>query len=97
MRSSIRDDFVIETKSFEDLREEQGGNSSSVDGFLGRAENHPLSKSMVDHDQKSIKTIGKGEVSDQITGDLLEGTGAGGRNREEWGSRRMGVDFVLLA
>ena len=52
---------------------------------------------MVNHNQKGIKTIGKGEVSDQITGDLLEGVGAGGQNGEEWGSGRMGVDFVLLA
>ena len=52
---------------------------------------------MVDHDQKGIKAIGKGEVSDQVTGDLLEGAGAGGWNREEWGSRRMGINFVLLA
>ena len=52
---------------------------------------------MVDHDQKGIKTVGKGKVSDEITGDLLEGARAGGRNGEEWGSRRMGVSFVLLA
>ena len=52
---------------------------------------------MVDHDQKGIKTIGKGKVGDQITGDLLEGVGAGGRNGEEWGSGWMGVDLVLLA
>ena len=52
---------------------------------------------MVDHDQKGIKTIGKGKVSDEITRDLLEGAGAGGRNRVERGSRRMGVDLMLLA
>ena len=52
---------------------------------------------MVDHDQKGIKTIRKGKVSDQITGDLLEGAGARGQNGEEWGSGRMGVDLVLLA
>ena len=51
---------------------------------------------MVDHDQKGIKTIGKGKVGDQITGDLLKGAGAGGRNGEEWGSGWMGVDLVLL-
>ena len=52
---------------------------------------------MVDHDQKGIKTIRKGEVGDQITRDLLEGAGAGGRNREERGVRQMGVDLMLLA
>ena len=52
---------------------------------------------MVDHNQKGIKTIGKGKVGDEITGDLLEGAGAGGRNGEEWGSGQMGVHLVLLA
>ena len=52
---------------------------------------------MVDHDQKGIKATGKGKVSDQITGNLLEGAGARGWNREERGARRMGVDLVLLA
>ena len=52
---------------------------------------------MVDHDQKGIKTAGKGKVGDEIAGDLLEGARAGGWNREERGSRRMGVNFVLLA
>ena len=52
---------------------------------------------MVDHDQKGIKTIGKGKVGDQITGDLLKGAGAGGWNGEEWRSGWMGFDLVLLA
>ena len=52
---------------------------------------------MVDHNQKGIKTIGKGKISDEVTGDLLEGVGAGGQNGEEWGSGQMGVYFMLLA
>ena len=52
---------------------------------------------MVDHDQKGIKTVGKGKVGDEITGDLLEGARAGGWNGEERGPRWMGVNFVLLA
>ena len=52
---------------------------------------------MVNHNQKGIKTIRKGKVSDQIAGDLLKGAGAGGWNGEEWGSGWMGVDLVLLA
>ena len=52
---------------------------------------------MVDHDQKGIKTIGKGKVGDEITGELLEGAGAGGRNGEEWRTGWMGVHLVLLA
>ena len=52
---------------------------------------------MVDHDQKGIKTIRKGKVGDEVTGDLLEGTGAGGWNGKERGSGWMGIDLVLLA
>ena len=32
--------------------EEEIGDPFCSDGFLGRAKNHPLSKPMVDHDQK---------------------------------------------
>ena len=52
---------------------------------------------MVNHDQKGIKTIRKGKVGDQIAGDLLKGAGAGGWNGEKWGSRQVGIGFVLLA
>ena len=51
---------------------------------------------MVNHDQKGIKTIQKGQVSDQITGDLLKGAGARGWNGEKWGTGWVSVDFVLL-
>ena len=51
---------------------------------------------MVDHNQKGIKTIRKGKVSDQIAGDLLKGAGAGGWNGEKWGTGWVSVDFVLL-
>ena len=52
---------------------------------------------MVNHDQKGIKTTRKGKVSDQITGDLLKGAGAGGQDGKQWGSRWMGIVLVLLA
>ena len=52
MGASVRDYCVIKTEVEEDFMEEEVGNSFCSDGFLGRAENHPLSKSMVDHDQK---------------------------------------------
>ena len=52
---------------------------------------------MVDHDQKGIKTTRKGKVSDQIVRDLLKGAGARGWNGKKGGSRRVGIDLVLLA
>ena len=43
------------------------------DGFLSGAENYPLRKTVVDHNQQRIKARGHGEISDNVTGDLLEG------------------------
>ena len=51
---------------------------------------------MVDHDQKRVKASGEEKVSDEITGDLLEGTGAGRWNGKEGRPRWMHVDLVLL-
>ena len=42
-------------------------------GYDSRAENYPLCKAMVDHDQQGIEARGDGEVSDELTTDLLEG------------------------
>ena len=52
---------------------------------------------MVDHDQQGIKTRGKGEIGDEITGDLLKGARGGGGNGQEGRPRWMCVYFVLLA
>ena len=65
--------------------------------FLSGTENHPLSKPMVDHDQKGIETGGRGEVGDKVAGDLLEGAGCGGVNGGERRDGRVGIGLVLLA
>ena len=70
----IRDDLVVESKVEVDLVEKEGGNSFCSDCFLGGAENYPLSKPMVDHDQKRVKARGGWKVSDEITRDLLKGS-----------------------
>ena len=74
MRSSVRDDFVKKSEMKEDFVEEKGCNPFSSDGFLGRAKNYPLSKSMVYHDQERIEARGDGKMGDEIAGDLLEWT-----------------------
>ena len=53
--------------------EEKGGYPFSGDRFLSRVENYPFCKAMVDHDQQRIEARESGEVSDQVTRDLLEG------------------------
>ena len=78
MGASVRDDFVKKSKVKEDFVEKEGGNSFGSDGFLGRAKNYPLSKSMVYHDQERIKAHGDREIRDEVTGNLLEGSGSDG-------------------
>ena len=77
--------------------EEKGGNSFSGDGFFCGAENHPLSKSMVYHNQERIKARRSGEISDEMTGDLLERARRKGFNRRQGRYGGMCVGFVLLA
>ena len=52
MGASVGDYFVIKTEAKEDFVKEEVSDSFCSDGFLSRAENHLLSKPMVDHDQK---------------------------------------------
>ena len=47
--------FVKESEMEENFMEEQGREPFSSNGFLGGAENYPLSKAMVNHDQKRVK------------------------------------------
>ena len=77
--------------------EKECGDAFGGDVFLCGAENHPLSKPMVDHDQKGIEAGGRGEVGDKVAGDLLEGAGCGGANGGERWDGRVGVGLVLLA
>ena len=97
MGSSIRDDLVIEAEAKVYFVEKERGNAFSGDVFLCGTENHPLSKPMVDHDQKGIEAGGRGEVGDKVTGELLKGAGGGGANRSEWRDGGVGICFVLLA
>ena len=58
--------------------EEQGCDPFSGDGFLGGAENYPLSKPMVNHNQERIKRQERRKIHDKVTGYLLEGASAEG-------------------
>ena len=93
----VRDDFVIETEAEVYFVEKECGNAFGGDVFLCRAENHPLSKPMVDHDQKGIEVGRRGEVSDKVARDLLEGPGGRGVNGSERWNGGMGIWLVLLA
>ena len=61
--------------------EKKRGDPFGGNGFLGRAKNHPLSKPMVYHDQERIEARGDWEIRDEVTGNLLEGTGGDGFDR----------------
>ena len=73
MWATIRDNFVIEPEVEVDFVEKEGGYLLGSDGFLGGAENYPLCKGMVNHNQQRVKARGCGEVGDEVTRDLLEG------------------------
>ena len=77
--------------------EKEGGYSLGGDRFLSGAENYPLRKAMVDHDQQRVKARGNGEVGDKVTRDLLEGTRSVGFDWGQWGDGGVGVRFILLA
>ena len=64
--------------------EKEGSDPFSSDCFLSGAENYPLRKAMVDHDQQRVKAGGGGEVGDEVTGDLLEGARCVGHNWCKW-------------
>ena len=72
-------------------------NAFRGDVFLRGTENHPLSKPMVDHNQKGIEAGGRGEVGDKVTGDLLKGAGRRGANGGEGQNGGVRIRFVLLA
>ena len=72
--TTIRDDLVIESKAEVALVKKEGGNPFCGDCFLGGAENYPLCKLMVNHNQKRVKARGDQKVSDEIARNLLKGS-----------------------
>ena len=97
MGSAVGDNFVIKAKAEVHFVEKERSNAFHGDVLLCGTENHPLSKAMVDHDQKGIKTGRRGEVGDKIARDLLERAGCGGANRGEQWDGGVGICLVLLA
>jgi len=93
----VRDNLVVESIAEEDFVEEEGGNSLGGDSFLSGAENYPLSKAMVYHNQERIEAGGGGEVGDKIARDLLERPRGRGLNWSERWDSGVRVGFVLLA
>ena len=97
LESLIGDDSVVEAEMREDVLEKDLGDVRHGGSFVARAENYPLRKTMVYHDQDRIITVGEGQVSDEIHGDLLEGAGAFRRDGRQGGVGGVGVYFVGLA
>ena len=97
MGSTVGDNFVIKAEAKVYFVEKERSNPFSGDILLCGTENHPLSKPMVDHDQKGIKTGRRREVGDKIARDLLERAGCGGANGGERWDGGVGICLVLLA
>ena len=64
MWATIGDDLVIEPKMEVHFVKEEGSHPFSGDCFLSGAENYPLCKAMVDHDQQGVEARGSGEIGD---------------------------------
>ena len=93
----VGDDFVIKAEAKVYFVEKERGNAFSGDSLLCGTENHPLSKAMVDHNQKGIETGRRREVGDKVARDLLERAGCGGVNGGERRDGGVGICLVLLA
>jgi len=75
----------MEAKAGNDMFEKEGGNTSSIDSFKTRNENHPLCKPMVNHDQNKVKTRGERKIHDHVTQDLLKQVGGWGKAQGQSG------------
>ena len=93
----VQDKCVMETKTFEYKVKKQLGNSCSVNGLMARCKNYPLSKAMVDHNHDRIKPRRRGEVGDEVNGQLFIREGDIGLDWEQRWDNRVHVGLVLLA
>ena len=97
MGTAVGGDFIKKSEAKEDFVEKEGGDSFGGNGFLGRAKNYPLSKSMVYHNHERIEGCRNGKVGDKIAGDLLERARGDGFNGRKGGYGGVRVRLVLLA
>ena len=65
--------------------EKEDYDSFCSNGFLCGTKNHLLSKPMVDHNQKRAEAARRWEVSDELTGDLLEQVSGNRADRSKGG------------
>ena len=85
----------MKTKASVYFMKKEGCDSFGSSHFLSRAENYPLCKAVVDHNQERIKARGGGKICDEITGQLLEWMGGGGVDGVK-GYHGVRVDLGLL-
>ena len=64
--------------------EEESSYPFSGDRFLDGVENYPLYKAMVNHNQERVKARGGGEVSNEVTRELLKWARSVGFDWGEW-------------
>ena len=66
MRASIRDDDIVEAKSFEHVIKKNLCYSRDINDFRARGKDYPLRKPMVYYDHDRVVPIGEGKISDKI-------------------------------
>ena len=87
----------MKTEAFEYEIKKQLGNSCSVNSFLARCKDYPLSKAMVDHDHDRIKSRRGREGGDEVNRELFKGERDSGFDREERRDNGVSVGLALLA
>ena len=75
----------------------EGCDSLGSSRFLSRAENYPLCKAVVDHDQERVKTGGRGKIRDEIARQLLKWMRGRGADGVKGRYRGVCVGLSLLA
>ena len=89
--------MIVKSESKEDTFENEFCYSLGIDGFSTWDENHPLRKTMVDHNHERITARGKWEISDQVNRQLLKWACATGGNGGKHRDSQVGIHLHLLA
>ena len=84
----------MQTKVEENIFEKEFCYSLGINGFNTWDENHPLRKTVVDHNQERIIARGKWEIGDQVNRQLLKWASAGRGDGESAGTVGWVLTFI---
>ena len=65
----------METEAFKDVGKKKLGNAGSINVFGTGSKDYPLHKAVVDHNHQGIMAGRRGEIGDEVNGELPEWEG----------------------